>query len=275
MQMTFLGTGAAEAIPDPFCSCRVCEIARREGGPHVRARSAALVNEDLLIDLGPDILTSANQARAFLGGLKGLLITHRHSDHWLPQNLYWRRAGFTPTEMVPLTVYGPADAMADLTPDFGEAAHFTWKTVAAGDRWELGSYTITAVPATHGGGMLEPLLYVIEQAGKKLFYATDTAPLGEAAWEVLAPLGPMDVIALDATTGLLPGGDGHHSFDAFVDTRAELIHRGVMVPGKTVLIAHHFSHNGLFTHDELVAAYGAYGVDVAYDGMEVGIGEKG
>ena len=62
MRFTFLGTGAAEAIPDPFCRCRVCEIARRERGPHIRARSTALVNDDLLIDIGPDLLSSANQA---------------------------------------------------------------------------------------------------------------------------------------------------------------------------------------------------------------------
>jgi len=275
MYLTFLGTGAAEAIPDPFCSCRVCEIARRDGGPHVRARATALVNDDLLIDLGPDLLASANQVGSYLGALKGLLITHRHSDHWLPQNLYWRRSGFTPTETVPLAIYGPADAMADLTPEFAESANFTYHVVAAGDQWELGSYRVTAVPATHGGGMLEPLLYVIEEAGNKLFYATDTAPLGDEAWEVLAPLGPMDVIALDATTGKQPGGNGHHSYDTFVDTRAELIHRGVVVPGRTTLIAHHFSHNGHFTHDELVEAYGAFGVGVAYDGLRVEIGGQG
>lgn len=272
MQLTFLGTGAAEAIPDPFCACRVCETARREGGRHIRARAGALIDDELLIDLGPDLLTSANQLGRYLGGLRTLLITHRHSDHWLPQNLYWRKPGFTPTETAPLAIYGPADALADITPELAESANITWSPVTAGQRWQAGAYTITAVPATHGGGLLEPFLYVIERDGARVFYATDTATLGGAAWDVLAPLGSMDVIALDATSGKQFGGNAHHDFDMFVDTRAEMINRGVLVPGHTMLIAHHFSHNGLMTYDELVEAYGELQVVVAFDGMQVEVG---
>ncbi len=271
MTLTILGTAAAEAIPDPFCSCRVCEVARREGGPHIRARATALVNDDLLIDLGPDLLTSANAARKYLGNLKGLLVTHQHSDHWLPQNLYWRKPGFTPTAMVPLTVYGPADALSDLSPDLADSAHFTWQVVTAGDRWTVGDATITAIPATHGGGYLEPLLYVIEREGRKLFYSTDTAPYREPAWDLLRGLGPMDLIVLDATAGKLSGGDGHHGMEQFLATRARMIEEGVLRPGVTKMVAHHFSHNGGMTHDELVEAYGAYDVAVAYDGMEIAV----
>jgi phosphoribosyl 1,2-cyclic phosphate phosphodiesterase len=267
MRFTFLGTGAAEAIPDPFCRCRVCEIARRERGAHIRARSAALVNDDILIDMGPDLLTSANKAGAYLGGLKALLVTHRHDDHWLPGNLYWRKPGFTPTPTEPMTVYAPADALADITDELAESANFTWKSVTAGDTWDVGSYKITAIPATHGGGYLEPLLYVIEQDGRRCFYSTDTAPMSEAAYEMLRTFGPMGLIALDATTGDQPGGDGHHSFEAFLETRTRLIAEGVMVPGQTQLYAHHFSHNGHMTYDELVKAYGQYGVGVSYDSL--------
>ena len=269
MRFTFLGTGAAEAIPDPFCRCRVCEIARRERGPHIRARSTALVNDDLLIDIGPDLLTSANKAGRYLGGLKALLLTHRHSDHWLPGNLYWRKPGFTPTPTELMTVYAPSDALADITDELAEGANIAWKSVEAGDTWEVGSYKITAIPATHGGGRLEPLLYVIEEDGRRCFYATDTAPMREAAWEILRTFGPMDLIALDATTGDRPGGEGHHSFEAFLKTQARLIDEGVMVQGQTKLYAHHFSHNGHMTYDELAEAYGRYDVGVAYDGLVV------
>lgn len=271
MKLTLLGTGAAEAIPDPFCSCRVCETARREGGPHVRARATALVNDDLLIDLGPDLLTSANAARRYLGDLQTLLITHCHSDHWLPQNLYWRKPGFTPTEMAPLTIYGPADALSDITPELAESAHFSWQAVTAGDRWTAGPYTITAIPATHGGGMLEPLLYVIERAGRRLFYSTDTGPHHEAAWELLRSLAPMHLIVLDATSGLGSGGEAHHGIAQFWATRERMIKEGILVPGTTSLVAHHFSHNGGLTHDELVERYGEHDVAVAYDGLVLDI----
>ncbi len=41
-------------------------------------------------------------------------------------------------------------------------------------------------------------------------------------------------------------------------------------PGLTKMVAHHFSHNGGMTHDELVEAYGGE-VAVAYDGMEIAV----
>jgi phosphoribosyl 1,2-cyclic phosphodiesterase len=225
------------------------------------------VNTDLLIDLGPDLLTSANAAGCYLGDLKVLLVTHRHSDHWLPQNLYWRKTGFTPTPVAPLTVYGPADALDDLPPDFQVEATFTCKPVKAGDCWKAAGYTITAVPATHGGGDLEPLLYVIEQGGSRLFYATDTAPLGPDAWAVLRPLGSMDLIVLDATSGRQSGGEAHHGMDQFFATQAPMVNEGLIEVGRTTLVAHHFSHNGGLTHQQLVEAYGARGATVAYDGL--------
>ena len=57
--ITFLGTAAANAFPEAFCSCRNCTQARTAGGRSLRKRSAALINDDLLIDLGPDIMASS------------------------------------------------------------------------------------------------------------------------------------------------------------------------------------------------------------------------
>jgi phosphoribosyl 1,2-cyclic phosphate phosphodiesterase len=55
MLITFLGTSAANAYPEAFCTCDNCTEARALGGPSLRKRSAALLNHDLLIDLGPDV----------------------------------------------------------------------------------------------------------------------------------------------------------------------------------------------------------------------------
>lgn len=55
MQLMFLGTAAANAYPEAFCRCANCEQARALGGTSLRKRSAALVNDDPLLDLGPDI----------------------------------------------------------------------------------------------------------------------------------------------------------------------------------------------------------------------------
>jgi phosphoribosyl 1,2-cyclic phosphate phosphodiesterase len=265
VQVVILGSAAAEAIPNPFCRCEICEAARLEGGCQVRARAAALINEDLLIDLGPDIVSAANRFNLYLGRLSTVLITHRHQDHWLPGNLHWREPGFAPTPVAPLTVYGPGDAVRDLGPYLQRASRLSIVPVTGGDRWSAGLYEITAVPATHGEGQLEALLYVVSDGAHRVFYATDTSSLGEEAWEILRPLGPLDLVLLDATSGLRSGGSGHHGFERFIETRARMIAEGLLGP-KTVLVAHHFSHNGGLTHAALVAKYRPYGVTVAYDG---------
>ncbi len=268
MKLTILGSAAAEAIPNPFCRCRVCETARREGGREVRARSAALLNEDLLFDLGPDIISAANKLNLYLDQVATVLITHRHSDHWHPRSLHWREPGFTRTPVVPLTVYGPADAVDELAPVLERATNLSYRAVQAGDQWTAGGYQITAIPATHGGGTLEPLLYVVDDGQCRVFYCTDTSSLSKEAWTLLRPLGPFDLILLDATSGVHPGdgGGGHHGFEKLLATRARMMQEGVLVPGKTTLAAHHFSHNGRLTYPELVEKYAPYNVAVSYDG---------
>jgi phosphoribosyl 1,2-cyclic phosphodiesterase len=59
MKLTFLGTSAANAYPEAFCNCENCQRARLLGGKSLRKRSAALINDDLLIVVldhtyGPD-----------------------------------------------------------------------------------------------------------------------------------------------------------------------------------------------------------------------------
>jgi phosphoribosyl 1,2-cyclic phosphate phosphodiesterase len=268
MKWTVLGSAAAEAIPNPFCRCEVCQHARRVGGPEIRARSAALVNDDLLVDLGPDLFGAANRLGLYLGNLQAVLITHGHLDHWLPSNLAWRAPSYTSTPLPPLTVYGPGDALSALQPYADQETALSCTTVRAGDRWRAGPYEIVALPATHGKGLLESLLYVISDGTHRAFYATDTATLSEAAWEVLRPWAPLDLIMLDETMGLRSGSSGHHGFECFVETRARLIGEGLLGP-EGRLIAHHFSHNGGLTHAELVRKFRPYQVTVAYDGLIV------
>jgi phosphoribosyl 1,2-cyclic phosphate phosphodiesterase len=59
MIVTFLGTAAANAFPEAFCKCKNCEQARALGGSSLRKRSAVLVNDDLIIDLNPDIMAAS------------------------------------------------------------------------------------------------------------------------------------------------------------------------------------------------------------------------
>ena len=81
MDVTFLGTGAAEGYPNPFCACDHCRRARELGGRSLRTRSAALVGNDLLIDLGPDLIAAAALHGRPLAHVRYCLQTHAHADH--------------------------------------------------------------------------------------------------------------------------------------------------------------------------------------------------
>ena len=56
MRFQYLGTAAAEGWPGVFCRCAVCEEARALGGRHIRTRSQAMINDDLLLDFPGDAI---------------------------------------------------------------------------------------------------------------------------------------------------------------------------------------------------------------------------
>ena len=88
MKLKYLGTAAAEAVPAPFCRCRVCERAREKGGRNVRTRSQALLDGRLLIDFPADTYLHALREGLRLYDISSCIITHCHSDHLYPGDLW-------------------------------------------------------------------------------------------------------------------------------------------------------------------------------------------
>ncbi|NJO83030.1 MAG: hypothetical protein HC828_09540 [Blastochloris sp.] len=109
MQITFLGTAAANAYPEAFCRCANCTQARTLGGPSLRARSAALINHDLLIDLGPDIHTAAMRLGCGLDQVQFCLQTHAHADHLDPSHLLSRSPAYGVVDAPCLQFYSSRD----------------------------------------------------------------------------------------------------------------------------------------------------------------------
>ena len=82
MRITFLGTAAATSFPLTFCRCKNCEDARKYKGKSIRKRSSLLIDDKILIDMGPDFITSLNLCGKNITKIKYLLQTHPHSDHF-------------------------------------------------------------------------------------------------------------------------------------------------------------------------------------------------
>jgi phosphoribosyl 1,2-cyclic phosphate phosphodiesterase len=272
MHLLFLGTAAAEGYPGLYCSCENCREARALGGKNLRMRSALLVNTDLLIDFGPDVLAASLRFGADLSLVRTGLVTHTHEDHFDPFNFKLRAPTFTARLAIPtLTLFGSLDVPAALAASKLDLALLKVEphAVAAFDSWSHAGYTFRAFEARHGVGQLPQLtclFYAISDGQRSVLYATDTGDFPDATWQALAGC-QFDAIVLEETLG--SGDYGNH-----LDMRRFIAHvrrfraEGMLKPGARI-IAHHLSHAWNPVHAKVEAVLGPEGVEVAYDGMRV------
>src|SRR5699024_2218857 len=86
--------------------------ARAEGGKSLRHQSSALINDDLLIDLGPDVGSAVMEQGIDLANVAWVLQTHPHDDHVLPLHVVARSASWAAEDAVPLQWFGSAQSLA-------------------------------------------------------------------------------------------------------------------------------------------------------------------
>jgi len=270
MEITFFGTAAAEGWPAPFCRCAACAEARRRGGPNVRGRAGAMIDDDFKIDFSADTVSQMQRTGRDLADLRTLVFTHQHSDHIVPTELEWSRSPFTNTPPArPISVYGnsvvhrmiraawprPEHLHLDLKP---ELLPLTPVVTDSGDR-------LLPLPADHVEGAF--VLRIDRAAdGKSVFWGHDSGIYPDATVEALAAEGRVDMAVFDCTYGGQPSSNrGHLGVDGVV-REAERLRGAGVVDARTVLIATHFSHNGGLLHEELVEAFLPHGIRVAFDG---------
>ncbi len=271
MRLIFLGTAAAEGYPGIFCNCPNCIEARALGGRNRRYRSALLVNDNLLIDFGPDLLAAAQRFNLSFACVSTGLVTHPHMDHFIPGNFIMHKDDFTAGMDVPtMRVFGPPEISAVLGRTIPNDPSFRLdtRTVHPFDTWRNDDYTISAYRANHALEYSESLFYSIDDGRRSFLYATDTGPFFPDTWEALAGRS-FDTIILEETMG---NGiyDQHLGFDGFVEHVDRMRAEGMLRPGGRI-IATHFSHSGNPTHAKLEAILTPHGVEVAYDGLEINL----
>jgi phosphoribosyl 1,2-cyclic phosphate phosphodiesterase len=273
MRLIFLGTAAAEGYPGVFCNCDNCNEARRLGGKNIRFRSALLVNDNLLIDFGPDLSASAQRFNLNLSRVTTGLVTHAHADHFHLHNFEMREEAFTGGLSIPtLHLYAPRDAAAMVSKEFPNLSQnrMVVHPIQAFETWEHDGYQISSYKAYHAIDFCEAMFYSIENQDGAFLYATDTGPFPPETWQALQGR-TFDVIILEETMGdeQFPYPQ-HQSFATFVEHVQKMRALGMLKPGGRV-IAHHMSHSGNPTHEKIEAILGPHGVEVAYDGLEVRI----
>jgi phosphoribosyl 1,2-cyclic phosphate phosphodiesterase len=292
MILTFLGTAAANACPLAFCRCQNCERARRIGGANLRRRSAVLINDDLLIDLGPDIITGAFHCGRALTNISYCLQTHSHPDHFDPSHFEPRTPGpgwevvgaprlhfyaspATLRQVVEHTkaYYGVGDLF---DPAISARQNIELHEIAALQPFLTGAYRVIAFPANHDQS-IQSLLYAVAEKDGCIFYGTDTGALSETTWQAFHQHQlRFDVVVLDHTYG--PGalgaadpGDDHLCAEHFIAHFQRMRDEDLLAP-KARIFATHLSHEGNPSHDELSAFAAQHGYEIAYDGLTVQIG---
>jgi phosphoribosyl 1,2-cyclic phosphate phosphodiesterase len=284
MTITFLGTAAANAYPEAFCKCKNCKQARILSGPSLRKRSAALINDDLLIDFGPDIMAASQMHGCRLDGVRYCLQTHAHADHLDLSHLLSRSPAFGVVGAPVLNLYASKETLqrasetfardlADyslFSPDAERNLNLKIQQIQPFETFMAGPYAVTAFRANHAPGM-GAMLYAIQGNGRAVFYGTDTAGLFEETWRAFREREiRFDLIILDHTYGRDQTGDDHLSASEVIEHAARARREGVLHPDGRVF-ATHIAHEGNPPHPELARFASENGYEVAYDGLIVEI----
>lgn len=273
MKIQFLGTAAAEGIPALFCTCNLCRRAVVAGEKEIRCRSSAIINEQILIDLTPDIYYQKLRWNLDLSRLEALLVTHSHTDHFDGGELTRRSAAdyCKPAWEQPLQVFANQKICGlgrrSLKEEFGkeENPSISFHEIKPFDIVKICGLQITAIPAQHDP-MEDCLIYIIEDGTSRFLYGNDTGLLPEDVYDYFGAK-PFDLISLDCTFGDSSVNVGCHM--GFTENKRflkELEKHGCY--GKnTQVYATHFSHNCGMLQAELEQAGEKYGIHAAYDGL--------
>lgn len=275
MKMLYMGTAAAEGWPALFCSCPVCEYARKMGGRNLRTRTQALLDDSLLIDFPPDSYSHALQYGLNFGDIHTLLITHSHMDHWFPTDLIHRHEHFGHGATGVLDVYGN-EAVEKIFYDNILIDRFKphpiddvvrFHVVHGGEKIQSDGWDITVVSADHDKRE-ESLVYICKKDGRTVFYGHDTGcELSDEAWSLITKE-KYSLVSLDATMGQKTSERYHMGLPDAEKMFRKLRDSGC-IDASTVKVVNHFSHNGEMSHEQLTDWGAQRGILAAYDGMEV------
>ena len=271
MTIFFLGTGSAEGFPAIFSDEPIDREARRRGGKDMRTRSTILIDGTVKIDLPPDTLFHVfRYPQIHLAGLKHLLFTHSHDDHFAVRELQYLSPNFAPDRKDPLHVWATDELVRKM---YGEMAHFFEPAPLLFHAIEpflpvpIGHLSVTPITAHHKRDEL-CLNYIVESGGKKVLYASDTGWYADATWKFLEGL-RLDAAIVECGKGISDSAyDGHLSLGECFEFRERLGESGTLEDGAPFYLTH-VCHTGGLLHDEMAERCAPYGIDVAYDGLEL------
>lgn len=264
MTIKLLGTGAADGVPPLFTPNQLGSGSFDPSSKDYRTRAAALIDDCLKIDNGPDTMAQNQRFRVDPMLWDAIIFTHSHEDHFTVSELQYSLYPFNSNHFPPFTVYANPTVSALIQfryPDWPIELITTklFETISIGD------YKLTPVRAKHAEPE-ECQNLIFQKDGKTFGYMTDTGYWPEPTWEYLQDV-KFDAMVIECTDGIVDSGyDGHLSLVELVDVLDRLHKQGTIQQGTPVYTTHH-SHLG-GSHEQLLEAMRPYGCSPGYDGLE-------
>lgn len=242
-------------------------------GKDLRRRTAYLLNDDILIDFGPDAYWQVIQFEIDLLKIDAIFYTHSHSDHCNPVELLWHRKGYSQVSRT-RDIFGNQTTLNKIKNifEFGN-----WETYGLVPHLAIPNkpinyknYVITPILAQHATYPEIPLNYIIQDdKGKTALIGNDSGWWCDVTWNTIAQF-KLDIAILEGTMGpkYADHSRGHLGTNAVVKVRDRLKEIGA-VDNNTTVVVNHFSHNGLGLHDEHEQFFNPLGIQVGYDGLDI------
>lgn len=287
MKLTFLGTGAGEGYPGYWCECPHCTYARKHRGKNLRTNSSMVIDEELLIDMGPSCFDNAARFGVNLSKLKTLLVTHPHEDHLYPQHLRWRNTdesllpltyvekmrhgGPRFTDIPQLNIYGNSFVMETLRKslDDMEELKINLHEIKEGKEEKTDGYRILPVRGNHGSQQGFSHSYIIQKDEKTLLYALDSGSYDEDQFALIQEY-QYDAVIMEGTTGLNEQYGGHMCLVNNIRIRERLKENKCLRENSRFLLTH-LSPHWCPPHDWYESIVASEGLELAYDGLQIEI----
>ncbi len=255
MHLLFLGTGAADWSP------------KHRGGALYRRLSSALVNDELLIDPGPQIYEFAEDFGKpdLYKNVRNVILTHSHGDHLNADSLVRlaRESSFSvrfwahPCAFKKLSGVEELPKLMPLTLEKPEI---------------IGGYEVLPCPANHGDiqeGEI-PLNYIVKQGDRSFFYGSDSGWIMYPTYRQIKSYKP-NALIFECTIGDAPGDDrifGHTSA-AMLGIMTETINAQHAVADDCKFYATHMARTLHGAQEDSFKLLAPFGVIPAYDGLEI------
>lgn len=273
MKLKYYGTGDGYGIPEPFCSCRLCQYARDHRGKDLRTRSLATV-DDMMLDCSKDLLAHQLFYGLDMRKYRNILITHAHPDHYAgdEMNARYQDDGQWHVYLPPETAKKEIARFERMQQNNTKHPPNRFPVIHPMKLFEptaIGDYKVTALPSNHSNA-IETVLYIVEHNGKSLFWIHDSGLLLDETIDYLRTLDIcFDAVSMDCTLKRGSFFTPSHMDILQCNETKELLSQMGRIHDKTVCILSHIGHLIELTHEELSAEAKEFGFIVAFDTMEI------